>query len=438
MIWWGLALSLGAPALDYDRFVLSKEDNELLVHVGPGTPMGDLFRRFWTPFALASEIGEPDAPPVRVRVLGQNFVAFRDSDGKPALLDAYCPHRRANMFWGRNEEGGLRCAYHGWKFDRTGGCTDMPNCPEGERLAPRVRIGAYPVLERGPLLWAYLGPPQLQPEFPSIELLDAPPSHRHVAKIVAEGNWLQFQEGDIDSSHVAFLHGRLDGRPAEGSRSQDNTFKDKAPRWFPLETDYGLMLAAQRDSGPDHYQWRVNQYLMPHVTLIAHRPELPGIAQIRTPIDDEHAMLFRYMVSYDRPLTDAERKNATNGMTFPDMLPGTFSMVESRSNDYLIDRLVQRHETFSGIRSTVAQDLAVTQEQGEDIIADRSLEYLVSSDRAIIMLRKRLLARIKELRDGHEPPEPRAAASYRVRSGDFTLPRDVAVAEGGKDILALA
>jgi phenylpropionate dioxygenase-like ring-hydroxylating dioxygenase large terminal subunit len=419
--------------------VLSQEDNELLVHVGPATPMGNLFRRFWTPVALVSELGGPDSPPVRVRVFGENFVAFRDSDGEAGLLDAYCPHRRASLFWGRNEARGLRCAYHGWKFDRSGQCTDVPNCPEGEQLASRVRIGAYPVLERGGILWAYLGPPERKPEFPAIEALEVPATHRHVVKIVADGNWLQFQEGDVDSSHVAFLHGRVDGKLIAGSRLSPNTYNDKAPRWFPSETAYGLMLAAQRDAGPDRYQWRVNQYLMPHVTLIANQPHLPTLAQIRTPIDDEHAILFRYLATYDRPLSDDERRIAeTHGTNFPDLVPGTFTMRESRANDYAIDRDVQRNETFTGIKSTVAQDLAVTQEQGEAIIADRSREYLVSSDRAIIMLRKRLLTRVKELQDGREPPEPCAPEAYRVRSGDFTLPRDVAVTEGGKEILALA
>lgn len=418
--------------------MLSQEDNDLLVHAGPGTPMGNLFRRFWTPFALASEVGGPDAPPVRVRVLGENFVAFRDTSGELALLSAYCPHRRANLFWGRNEEHGLRCAYHGWKFDRTGQCTDMPNCPEGETLAPRVKVGAYPVLERGGLLWAYLGPKELRPEFPAIEIFGLPESHRHVIKIVADGNWLQFQEGDVDSSHVAFLHSYLNGNAPEGSRTSSNTFRDKAPRWFPLETDYGLMLSAQRDAGPERFQWRVNQYLMPHVTLIANQQNFPTLAQIRTPIDDEHAILFRYLAAYDRPLTDSERRYVTNGVHFPELVPGTFSMRESRANDYLIDREAQRTSSFTGIKSVVAQDLAVTQEQGEDIIADRSREYLVSSDRAIIMLRKRLLTRVKELQAGQEPPEPRRPRAYAVRSGDFMLPRDVAVTDGGREILSLA
>ena len=328
---------------------------------------------------------------MRVRVLGENFLAFRDAAENLTLVDAK----------GR-----------------------------GDR--------AYPVLERGALLWAYLGPPELCPEFPDIEVLEAPPSHRHVAKIVAEGNWLQFQEGDVDSSHVAFLHSRLGGKPLPGTRTSPNTYFDKAPRWFPLETDYGLMLSAQRDAGPEQFQWRVNQYLMPHATLIASPPHLATMAQIRTPIDDEHAILFRYLAHAGRPLTDEERAYAGNGITFPELVPGTFEMRETRANGYLIDRDDQRTESFSGIKSIVAQDLAVTQEQGPDIIADRSREYLVSSDRAIIMLRAAAVDAHQSAASGKGPPEPRHPKAYRVRSGDFMLPRDVAVAVGGKDILALA
>ncbi|HEY3886871.1 MAG TPA: Rieske 2Fe-2S domain-containing protein, partial [Vicinamibacterales bacterium] len=273
--------------------MLTPQENELLTRVAPGTPMGELFRRFWTPVMLASELPEADGAPVRVNVLGEKLVAFRASDGRIGLLDAYCPHRRANLFWGRNEQDGLRCVYHGWKFDVAGQCTDLPNCPEGPALKDRVRTRAYPTLERGGLVFAYLGPEALRPEFPAIELFDATPERRHVTKIVARGNWLQFQEGDIDSSHVGFLHSRLGDLPLDGARSEVNTYRDKMPRWFIHETDYGLRLSAQRDAGPDKFQWRVNQYLMPYVTLIASIPGQPILAQIRVPIDDESSMLVR-------------------------------------------------------------------------------------------------------------------------------------------------
>ena len=206
------------------------------------------------------------------------LVAFRDTAGTIGLLEAYCPHRRANLFWGRNEERGLRCVYHGWKFDAGGQCVDLPNAPEGATLKDRVKTRSYPTLERGGLIWAYPGPPAPRREFPNYEGFHAPPSHRFIRKMIAKGNYLQLMEGDIDSSHVSFLHSRLDNAPMAGSRTNPNTFLDKMPRWFPQETNYGLMLSAQRNAGPDHFQWRVNQYLMPYITLIAAPPGLRGAA----------------------------------------------------------------------------------------------------------------------------------------------------------------
>jgi phenylpropionate dioxygenase-like ring-hydroxylating dioxygenase large terminal subunit len=397
--------------------------------------MGELFRRFWAPALLESELGGPDGTPVRVQILGEKLVAFRDSAGTIGLLDAYCPHRRANLFWGRNERHGLRCIYHGWKFDAAGRCVDMPNCPEGETLKERVKTKAYPTLVRGGIVWAYLGPRELMPEFPQIEAFQTPPENRYVEKIVQRGNYLQLQEGDVDSSHVSFLHSSLDDTPLPGSRANPNTFVDKMPRWFPQEMPYGLMLSAQRNAGPDHFQWRVNQYLMPYCTLIAAPPGLPVLAQLRVPIDDEHAILYRTYAHSERPLTERERETIAAGVIYPKMKAGTFEMEESMENDYLIDREAQRTKTYTGIRSIVAQDLAVVQDQGGGLVADRSLEYLVSSDRAIIMLRKRLLNAAKALQAGTEPPEARNAKAYCVRPGDFLLPRDVPVEEGGKAVL---
>jgi len=413
--------------------VLSREDNELLCRVGPGTPMGELFRRFWTPVALGSEFGGPDSPPVRVNVLGEKLVGFRDTAGKIGLIDAYCPHRRANLFWGRNEQHGLRCVYHGWKFDATGQCTDLPNCPEGATLKDRVKTTAYPTLERGGLVWAFLGPRALMPAFPAYEGFSTVENRGYITKIIAKGNYLQIMEGDIDSSHVSFLHSRLDNDPLPGSRVDPNTFADRQPRWFPQETDYGLMLTAQRNAGPDHFQWRINQYLMPYITLIAAPPGLPVLHQVRCPIDDETSMHFRCFIHPERPLTAEEIATCEAGVISPEMIPGTFTMKENLANEYLIDRDDQRTTTYTGIKSIVAQDLAVVQDQGGGAIADRSLEYLVSSDRAIIMLRKRLLTAVKALQQGIEPPEARNGKSVAVRPGDFKLPRDVPFVEGARE-----
>jgi nitrite reductase/ring-hydroxylating ferredoxin subunit len=416
--------------------MLTPADNEILVRTGPGTPMGELFRRFWTPVALASELGPPDSPPVEIRVLGEDLVAFRDTNGAIGLLDAYCPHRRASLFWGRNEECGIRCVYHGWKFDVTGQCTDLPNAPEGPALQKKVRTRSYPVLDRGGLLWAYMGPGD-PPPFPEAEAFTVPASQRYVTKIFTEGNYAQVQEGDIDSSHVGFLHRRFDTTAVGGGRVDPNTFADTSPRWFPSETPYGLMLAAQRNAPTDdEWHWRVNQFLMPYIVIIATPAGVPVLSQMRVPIDDHRSLHFRYWSIVGRELDERDYAMFNDGVTVPEMIPGTFRMKEDIANHYNIDRREQQTVGYTGIRSFVAQDLAVTQNQGGyGTIADRSREYLTSSDRAIITWRKRLITAAKALAAGTEPPEPQNPAAYNVRSGDFRAPRTLTIEEAARERL---
>jgi phthalate 4,5-dioxygenase oxygenase subunit len=412
--------------------MLTKADNELLVRTGPGTPMGALFRRFWAPVMLAPELQQA---PVRVRLLGEDLVAFRSDDGRLALLDAYCPHRRANLYWGRNEGDGLRCVYHGWKFAADGRCVDLPNCPEGPNLKQKVKTVAYPAIERGGLIWTYMGPPEHLPEFPETEAFGVPDAHRHITKMTVRGNYAQLQEGDVDSSHVSFLHSRSDGKPIPGGRVDPSTFDDTQPRWFVDETDYGLRLSAQRNAGDDEFHWRINQYLMPYAVLIAGPAGTPVLTQLRVPIDDDRSLHFRIWTQPDRPLNADELAVINDGITVPELQPGTFRTKEEYENDYLIDREDQRRSSFTGIRSIVAQDLAVTQDQGGyGTIADRSREYLTSSDKAIIALRKRLLTRAKQLRDGIEPPEAKNAHAFGVRPAEFKLPRAQTIAEAARDL----
>ncbi|MGH2364520.1 MAG: Rieske 2Fe-2S domain-containing protein, partial [Chloroflexota bacterium] len=355
--------------------MLSKEDNELLCRVGPGTPMGEVMRQYWLPGALSTELPAPDCDPLRLRLLGENLIAFRVTSGKVGVVQNSCPHRGASLFFGRNEENGLRCVYHGWKFDVTGACTDLPNCPEGPTLKNKVKTTSYPAMERGGLIWAYLGPIDLMPEFPAIEAFAVPDDHRSITKMVTVGNYAQLQEGDIDSSHVSFLHSRSDGRPIPGGRVDATVFADRMPRWFTAETDYGLMLSAQRNAGEDTFHWRVNQYLMPYAVLIAAPPGGPVLTQVRVPIDDDHSIHYRVWSNADHPLTADELAVLNDGITVPEIVPGTFSTKEVYENDYLIDRDEQQAVSFTGIRSIVAQDLAVTQDQGGyGTIADRSRE----------------------------------------------------------------
>src|SRR5688500_3755387 len=185
--------------------MLTITDHDIIVDTNRGQPMGELFRRFWLPVALSSELPGPDSVPLRVRIMGEDLIAFRDTDGRVGLVDAYCPHRGAPMFFGRNEECGLRCVYHGWKFDVDGQCVDMPSEPEESTFKDRVRQRAYPCAERGGVVWAYLGPPERRPALPELEWALLPEAQRYASKRLQECNWLQAMEGGIDSSHISFL-----------------------------------------------------------------------------------------------------------------------------------------------------------------------------------------------------------------------------------------
>src|SRR2546421_3442729 len=219
--------------------MLSKEDNELLTRTGPGTPMGELFRRFWLPALLPSELPTPDCDPIRFRILGEDLIAWRDSNGQPGFVANNCPHRGASLFFGRNEENGLRCVYHGWKFAVDGTCVDMPNEPAESDFRGKVRAVAYPTVERGDVVWAYLGPTEYTPDLPELEWTRVPASHRYVTKRIQFSNYLQNVEGEVDSSHVSFLHSKNTAAQSAGIQSEDlrSTLpdymaRDRSPRFF--------------------------------------------------------------------------------------------------------------------------------------------------------------------------------------------------------------
>ncbi len=186
--------------------MLTREHNEYLVRTGPGTPMGELFRRYWIPAAMSAELPENDCPPVRVKLLGEKLLAFRDSQGRLGLIDEFCAHRGVSLWFGRNEEGGLRCPYLGWKYDHTGQCVDLPSEPRASGLCQKIKLKSYPCVEKGGVIWAYMGPAGTQPPLPDFEWLNVPASHLYISKRWQESNYLQALEGGIDSSHVSFLH----------------------------------------------------------------------------------------------------------------------------------------------------------------------------------------------------------------------------------------
>lgn len=419
--------------------MLTHEENDLLTMTGPDTPMGDLYRRFWLPVMLAEELPTTDCDPVRVHVLGERLVAFKDTSGRVGLLDTRCAHRSANLFWGRNEQDGLRCAYHGWKYDVTGQCVDVPNAPEGAVFKEKIStLAAYPAVERGGFIWAYMGPKEQEPPFPNFEINRVPASHIHITKVYLRANWMQLMEGELDSSHVGFLHSRVDNGEnvlSARGRMQGAIFADSAPTWAFKDTDYGIMLGAKRDGTDDKTYWRVNQWLMPSFTMIAARPGTPVHLQIRVPMDDGTSIFYRAIWHPSRPLTDQERHDAEHGgVNFPEMIPGTYLPKENMDNDYLIDRAAQRATSFTGIKSIPAQDWAVQEDMGGPIV-DRSIEHLVSADAAIISVRKRLIKAARDLREGTEPAEPQAGERYGVRPIDIMLDGKAEVWDGAREYL---
>ena len=414
--------------------MLSQGDNETLVRAsaGTGAPMRRTHSgRFWVPALLSSEVAERDGPPARVNILGEKLVAFRDTNGRVGLLDTYCPHRRANLFWGRNEECGLRCVYHGWKFDVTGECVDVPNVPEGDTIRHQMKTISYPTFERAGIVWAFLGPAHLRPETSFAEVFELPDSHRYIQKVILRGNWIQFMEGDIDSSHVSFLHSSVRKLKLPGITVSDHIFSDKAPQWTIKNTDYGLLLAARRQAGNDasSWHWRVNQWMMPYVTQIAAPEDSLFISNVRVPIDDESSIHFRVIARHNRPLDETDHLLISGGTVFADLIPGTFDPEANPDNDFLIDRELQKAGSFTGMKAIPTQDYAVTYRQGGGLIADRSREKLIKSDGAIVAMRRRLLEAAKALQAGHEPPEASQPEAYRVRSIDKVLPREVDIVE---------
>jgi phthalate 4,5-dioxygenase len=409
--------------------MLKPEENERLVRVGPGTPGGALFRRYWQPAVLSEELPAPDCPPIRVRLLGEDLVAFRATDGSVGLVDAFCPHRRAPMFFGRNEDCGLRCVYHGWKFDVTGRCVDMPNEPPDSLFKDKVRIAAYPTWEGGGIVWTYMGPPEQQPPAPDYEWLRVPPTHRFVSKTYEACNYLQGLEGGLDTAHSSFAH---------NERLNDPTWirnRDTHPRLEVERTDYGFRYASTRDLGEDGLYVRVYHYIMPAQQLRGNvtnwvggkRAEVPKLdGHIWMPIDDEHTWVYNMTYGYDPdvPITEefAWKDEAFFGRGKDDLIPGTYKLKANLSNDYFIDREKQKHKTFTGIRGVNTQDFAI--QEGMGPIPDRSKERLGTTDRAIIVTRQLLLEAVDRVAQG-EPPRALTPDTYRgVRAYDRVIDRD--------------
>src|ERR1051326_7645258 len=248
--------------------MLKLEENELLTRVGPGTPMGNVMRRFWMPALFSSELPGADGDPVRVRLLGEDLIAFRDTNRTVGLIQNHCPHRGASLFFGRNEESGLRCVYHGWKFSTDGTCVDMPNEPAESDFKHKVKARAYPTQERNGIVWAYMGPRQTPPPLPSLEGNMLPEGEWQVTAIQRECNWFQGLEGDIDTSHFSFLQpGSMDVSTQQPGSFSYYMLADRAPRYSVVDTDFGTMYGAFRDTEDGRRYWGVATFLSPFCTM---------------------------------------------------------------------------------------------------------------------------------------------------------------------------
>jgi len=402
--------------------MLSAQENELVCRVGPGTLMGDMMRQYWIPAMLSSELPIPDSSPIRIKLLGEELIAFRDSDGRVGLIQNYCPHRGASLFYGRNEEGGLRCIYHGWKFDVSGQCVDMLNEPEESEFADKVKAVAYPCVERKGCIWTYMGPETELPALPDLEANIA--EGHHTLAMEHDHNWLQVLEGTIDTIHAGVLHGgasRWQDQPEDSFRQA--SLKSRSAKFEVIDIPGGVTYGAHREYKPGTEYWRVATFLFPFYGISPPGGGFQGSPTSLTaavPVDDEHTMYIHFISD-----------KAKGGY---DLLPnkpgwyGRFNPEANSSNDYQFDRELQRQSklneggpNYSGIPVGRHQDRAITASMGT--IYDRTREHLGQTDSGIIRTRKRLLDAAKALAErGETPPGVRNPEYYRVRTGEIFLP----------------
>ena len=405
--------------------MLSREDNELLCRIGPGTAMGNLMRQYWVPAALSSELPEPDGPLLRVRLLGEDLIGFRTTSGAVGLIQNSCPHRGASLFYGRNENEGLRCVYHGWKYDVTGQCVDMPSEPLESTYQSKVRATAYPCVERGGVIWAYLGPRGTPPPLPDLEPNMLAGCTLQIYQ--RECNWVQALEGDIDTCHTVFLHlGHVaadDTAPGTWARY---ALSDRAPRYEVADTDFGVMYGAYRPAEADSHYWRMANFLFPFYAMVP--TGVMGLeVRVRAwiPMDDEHTLALTISHGAQPQSRTAGRQALSPPETSPNTTDwyGRFRCAANAGNDYQIDRKAQqKNVSYTGIDAIFLQDQAVTESMGA--IYDRTQERLGSSDQMVIRTRKRLIDAARALRDhGTVPPGVDDPGVYQVRSGGAILPR---------------
>jgi phenylpropionate dioxygenase-like ring-hydroxylating dioxygenase large terminal subunit len=415
--------------------------------------MGEVFREYWIPAIRADELPAPDCPPLRVKLLGEELIGFRMTSGKVGLIQNSCPHRGASLYFGRNEDEGLRCVYHGWKYDGSGSCVDMPSEPAESNFKNKVRAKAYPTVERGGIIWAYMGPREAPPPLPDLEatLLNTDPER--ISILHRACNWMQGLEGELDTVHAAFLHWGFDQPGEPGSLSYYHFTNRAHPHFTAMETDFGCAYGCYRPAEEDTYYWRIGYVLFPFYAMQAAGPMGPDTKlNAYVPMDDENTLQWELYVRTDNsesgfsrnaryPINrGSEPKGETRRGRYLPQGSGwheRFRIEQNLSNDYLVDREAQREKkSFTGIPGIRQQDMAMTETMGP--IYDRSHEHLGTSDSMIIRTRRRWIAAAKALREeGVLPPGVDNPKMYRQRSGEVILPRSADWWEGTRHLREL-
>ena len=421
----------------------TQAENDILTQTGPGTPLGELARHYWHP-ALKSEELVADGDPVRFMLMSEKLIAFRDSSGRIGVMDHRCPHRCASLFFGRNEENGIRCVYHGWKFDVEGNCLDMANVPPHQDFKQKVKAKAYKAEERNGVVWVYMGSQENVPGLPEIEATLCPEEDVEILFIVRECNWLQGAEGELDTSHLGVLHmGKVGADVYTKDSINQYVVSNRAPEYMFTETDFGTQYAAYRPADEGNTYWRLGPYLWPFWTMPPICPLDNNIlARAYVPIDDENTMMVYWMHNKaELPGKTDRRKEVVGGGDW-NFLPNTtdwhgrWRLKADESNDYMLDRDLQRNGgNYSGLTGIHLQDQAVTESMGA--ITDHTWEHLMPSDHMISQTRKRLVRAARALdKDGTLPPgidDP--DVGLRARAGDFIAGNNVDWRQAYNDVM---